>query len=125
MTNYFFDVLPTELQQLIYHKNLLNSIESKDLQLYDNIWVLYPKNWIWHKLNFSNKSYALTRLNASVPFMSTITQTLRYTLWYTPLNVIAAHIPDLHQVLVVDDIPNFSYEPYPPEFEDYYFSNSD
>ena len=120
MTNYFFDVLPADLQQLIYHKNLLDSIVSKNLQTYDNIWVLYPPEWRIKPCSYKSVAMAkftyFTQLEINCPQSES-----------------ATHVAPLHQVLIVDDVPYIDDVPWSDHFvpdsdeysDDYYYSNSD
>lgn len=103
MANYFFDILPTDLQQLIYHKNLMASIESKDLQLYDNIWVLYPPKW--HIKPCSYKSVALAKFT-----YLTYPEAFKFT------TLPALAVATLHQVLIVDDVPYIDDDPWTDHF---------
>tara|TARA_B100001287_G_scaffold216026_1_gene184918 strand:+ start:67 stop:417 length:351 start_codon:yes stop_codon:yes gene_type:complete len=114
MSNYFFDVLPTDLQELIYHKNLMDSIQSKDLQKYDNIWVLHPPKWRIQPCSY--KSIAMAKFTFFSQHEVDCAQSES-----------AAHVAPLHQVLIVDDVPYIDdtpwsdhYTPDSDEYSDYY-----
>ena len=116
MANLFFDVLPTDLQQLIYHKNLLDSIESNILQSYDNIWVLYPPKWRIKPCSY--KSVAMTKFTY---FTQSEVDCAR------PQLDTAANLAPLHHVLVVNDVPYIddvpSFDHYMPDSDEYSDSN--
>ncbi len=104
MANYFFDVLPTDLQQLIYHKNLLDSIESKDLKSYDNIWALYPPKWRIKPCSY--KSIAMAKFT-----YFTHPEDLTCALGES-----ARWVAAFHQVLIVDDVPYIDDVPWSDHF---------
>ena len=105
MTNYFFDILPADLQQLIYHKNLLDSIKTKNLQLYDNIWVLNPPKWRIKPCSY--KSVAMTKYTY---FTQSEVDCAR------PQLDIAANLASLHHILVVNDVPFIDDVPWSDHF---------
>ena len=116
MTNYFFDVLPADLQQFIYHKNLINSLNNLNQEKsfgfefqpkYRDVWINVLFTGEYHNMHLQNGYF--------LDFSQAIAEDWDYVESGDKIYADVMWHKHWHQVLLFDDTAYYDY--------DYFYTN--